>query len=169
MPPGALPKKYILDTCCYMDLDGIHPRPQFVCSPSEREKIWKGIGGLGVQERVFLITHVQDELERHYGNPLPLQLQSLPCIKTDLGVVELSLEVISILATHASLIKASIRHTLDPADPWIIAAARKNDCIVVTNELPRRSAGKYKIPDACKDLGVTCIRFEVFVKTENLL
>lgn len=169
MSSGAIPKKYIIDTCCYMDLDGIHPRPQYACSESERVKIWKGIESLGKQDRVYLISHIQDEIERHYPNPLPDRFHSIPIIKTGLGVLDLTIDVVGILATHPSLIKASIRHTIDPADPWIIAVARKNGCIVVTNELPRRSTVKSKIPDVCEDLGVKCLRFEAFVQAEGLL
>ena len=169
MSSGATPKKYIIDTCCYMDLDGIHPRPQYACSELERVKIWKGIGFLGAQDRVYLISHIYDELKRHYPDPLPDHFHSIPIIKTGLGVLDLTIDVMGILATHPSLIEATIRHTIDPADPWIIAAARKNECIVVTNELPRKSPAKYKIPDACNDLGVKCLRFEAFVQAEGLL
>jgi hypothetical protein len=169
MSSGAIPKIYIIDTCCYMDLDRIHPRPQYACSESERVKIWKGIGSLGKQERVYLISHIHDELEQHYPKPLPDYFRSIPIIKTGLGVPDLSSDVAGILAIHPSLINPTLKHTKDSADPWIIAVARKNGWIVVTNELPGKSPAKCKIPDACEDLGVKCLRFEAFVQAEGLL
>lgn len=46
----------------------------------------------------------------------------------------------------------------DLADPWLIAYAMKNDCIIVTHEIsqPQRK-NRIKIPEPCMDFGVNYI------------
>jgi hypothetical protein len=55
----------------------------------------------------------------------------------------------------------------DRADPYVVALARIRDASVVCNErtgLPT----KVKVPDACKDLGVPCVKLHDFFRQRGL-
>jgi len=48
---------------------------------------------------------------------------------------------------------------LDSGDPWLIAAAMKDQCIIVTEEISaQQSTTKVKIPDICRAFHVSYIR-----------
>ena len=48
-------------------------------------------------------------------------------------------------------------HFLSKADPWIIAYAYVNNCVVVTHEILAPGSKKVKIPDICNFLHVQYI------------
>jgi len=48
-------------------------------------------------------------------------------------------------------------HFLSKADPWIIAYAYVNNCVVVTHEILAPGSRKVKIPDVCQFLNVQYI------------
>lgn len=48
-------------------------------------------------------------------------------------------------------------HFLSKADPWIIAYAYVNNCVVVTHEILAPGSKKVKIPDVCQFLNVQYI------------
>lgn len=51
------------------------------------------------------------------------------------------------------------------ADPFVVAVARARGGIVVTGEAPRRSdTAPYKIPDACRELGLECLGWFDFLR-----
>lgn len=53
------------------------------------------------------------------------------------------------------------------ADPFIIAAAKVRDFIVVTQESYKK--GGARIPNACKDFDVKCIDLEGFFENEDII
>lgn len=55
---------------------------------------------------------------------------------------------------------------LPVADPFVIAAGKIHDGIVVTQESPK--AGAARIPTVCLGLGVKCIDLEKLLEYENL-
>ncbi len=46
---------------------------------------------------------------------------------------------------------------LQVADYWLVAHALAHKCIIVTHEVPAKTAGKIKIPNACIGLGLRCM------------
>ena len=60
-----------------------------------------------------------------------------------------------ILASHPTLI--DINRPTYQADPFIIALAVKQDCVVVTQEIWTNSPKRTKIPNVCAAYDVTCI------------
>jgi len=60
----------------------------------------------------------------------------------------------------------------DHADPWIVATAAARNYTVVTFEQPNHSLGtslssRPRIPDVCKEFGLTCISLYQFMNTYN--
>ena len=61
------------------------------------------------------------------------------------------------------------------ADPWLLAIAKKENLIIVTDELPKirdknRPSKKAKIPDVAKDLSIDCInRNEFFARIDLIV
>ena len=62
--------------------------------------------------------------------------------------------------------RSQIIRGLPVADPFIIAAAKLNKGIVVTQESEKSSGAR--IPTVCKDFKVTCINIENFLEREDL-
>jgi len=169
MTLGATNKNYLLDTSCFMSLDGIGRTNRF--GDAERERIWKGIQSLG--GRVTIITHVRTELKKNYPTgKLPDRIKSLPCKMTGLPIVSVAKRVKNILDNFPTLINVNSPHTRDPADPWIIAAAQEYGYVVVTEELKKsvrqHDKDRDHIPDVCDALGVKCITLRDFIIAENL-
>jgi hypothetical protein len=52
-------------------------------------------------------------------------------------------------------------------DPWVIALAQARGLTVVTGEKATGSLLKPKIPDVCKDLGVSCIEIVDFFRKQG--
>lgn len=51
------------------------------------------------------------------------------------------------------------------ADPFVVALAKAKTGIVVSNEGPRKhKTARHKIPDACKEFGISCMTFLDFLK-----
>lgn len=87
-------------------------------------------------------------------------------------MVPLTKKVRYIIDNYPSLVNVNASHTLDPADPWIIAAAQEYGYVVVTDEL-KKSVRKHDksrehIPDVCDALGIQCITFHEFIIAENI-
>jgi hypothetical protein len=59
----------------------------------------------------------------------------------------------------------SDRHS---ADPMVVALAVQTGASVVSEETPRRpSEARWKIPDACRGLGIQCMRFLDVIRAER--
>lgn len=64
-------------------------------------------------------------------------------------------EVSSILAAHEKLVDT--RKNRSAADPFVIALAKAQGCVVVTGEKPSGSADRPNIPDVCDAMGLRWI------------
>ena len=53
------------------------------------------------------------------------------------------------------------------ADPWVIATAHVNSCIVITGEKPTGKLDRPKIPDVCGDMSVRCMGFVDVIRQEG--
>jgi hypothetical protein len=72
-------------------------------------------------------------------------------------VVLPALSRVSAWATGRSYEPAAIATFLQVADYWLVAHALAHGFTVVTHEVPSTSTRKIKIPNACVELGVTCV------------
>lgn len=76
----------------------------------------------------------------------------------------LQLSVTEILANHSKLINPNTGRS--GADPFVIALARLNNCVVVSEERPR-SLVNPRIPDVCAALGVGCINMIQLIRDQG--
>ena len=74
-------------------------------------------------------------------------------------------KVIEILATHPNLVDAGKGRS--GADPFVIALAELNQCIVVTGEVATGKPSKPRIPDVCKDRSVRCFNLLDMIQAES--
>ncbi|HUT61305.1 MAG TPA: DUF4411 family protein [Phycisphaerae bacterium] len=63
--------------------------------------------------------------------------------------------VSQILRDHPRLVDT--RKNRSGADPFVIALAKVQDCVVVTGEPPTNNPDRPNIPDVCRAMGVRCI------------
>lgn len=68
-----------------------------------------------------------------------------------------SLSRLTTWATNGFYDAAAANAFLEKADSYLVAHAHAHDCTVVTHETVRSSPTNVKIPNACAELGVTCI------------
>jgi hypothetical protein len=120
MTSGGGIKKYIIDTCCFMSLDGIERQKDRYTS-EQQKIIWNGIEG--ICSRITIIPQVKHELQKYYPEPLPSRIKSL--------------------------IRPYAHHTRDPADPWIVAVAQHYGYVVVTDVIFPRNSGHLEKGEAC--------------------
>jgi hypothetical protein len=143
MTSGGGIKKYIIDTCCFMSLDGSE-RQEDRYTSEQQKIIWNGIEG--ICSRITIIPQVKHELQKYYPEPLPSRIKSL--------------------------IRPYAHHTRDPADPWIVAVAQHYGYVVVTDEVIKRKRKNDKdrdhIPDVCSALGLECLTLDDFILLEKL-
>jgi hypothetical protein len=145
MTSGGGIKKYIIDTCCFMSLDGIERQKDRYTS-EQQKIIWNGIEG--ICSRITIIPQVKHELQKYYPEPLPSRIKSLPCMK--MGYVgPIATLVQKILKSHPTLIRPYAHHTRDPADPWIVAVAQHYGYVVVTDVIFPRNSGHLEKGEAC--------------------
>lgn len=59
------------------------------------------------------------------------------------------------------------RKGMSGADPFVIGLAQAQNLVVVTGEKPTNSTKRPKIPDVCRDLGITCISVLELMRKEG--
>ena len=77
----------------------------------------------------------------------------------------LQLEVKQILVKHPRLVMEKKQRYA--ADPFVIALAKLNGLLVVTDEKPTGSLNRPNIPDVCDDFGLTWIGLLNLIKQEK--
>jgi hypothetical protein len=73
--------------------------------------------------------------------------------------------VVHIMSKYSRLVDTKKNRSV--GDPWVIALAFVRRLTVVTGEKPSGNLAKPKIPDVCKDLGVSCIGMVDFFREQN--
>lgn len=164
----------MLDTCCFLELDGVQRNPSLKFTDIERKTIWAGLWQLVSNNQLFIVSQIKGELNRNHRGNLSW-LPKFPYIPTEVGDnPDLGNRVSHIQGRFPTLINVNINHTYDPADPWLIAVAWANGYTIVTNELGKwerkTKLNEDHIPDVCHSMGnISCIKFYKFIKDENLI
>jgi len=154
----------------------MHPNPTFTYSPDEKIHIWDNLISLAKNKQALVVTQVIDELNRHYTADISW-LSNFDCIICRAGHdPALDTLVGEIQRLHRTLVNVHVSHIFEPADPWLIAVAKKYGYTLVTSELGlfegrTTDLSKEHIPDVCNDpvINVSCIHFPQLVIDENLL
>jgi hypothetical protein len=68
---------------------------------------------------------------------------------------EIQGHVVEIMTRYSRLVDSKKNRSV--GDPWVIGLARSRGLTVVTAEKPTGNLAKPKIPDVCKDLGISSI------------
>jgi hypothetical protein len=167
-----------MDTCCFLELDGVQNNPSMIFNPEQRKTIWSNLWKLVANNQLYIVSQMvgdSGELRRRYKGDISW-LNKFPYWPTEVGDnPDLDNRVRHIQGQFPSLVNRNIRHTHDPADPWLIAVAWANGFTIVTNELGKweRKTDKNKdhIPDVCRGMNpkINCINFEKFINDERLL
>jgi len=77
----------------------------------------------------------------------------------------IQIKVGDVLKTHPNLVDTGKGRS--GADPFVIALAELNRCIVVTGEVATGKPQKPRIPDVCKDRSVTCYSLLEMIQAQN--
>lgn len=167
---------YVIDTSSLVELDNKHlvlpgqvPRPPSF-SLEERALVWDGLEGLAGNARLKLITQVKAELTR--WNPEALnRLKIYRGHRAPSRTPDLVRHYQTVMSQFPRLIERYPR--FDPADPWIIAMARKYGYTIVTEETPvaqkARPPRKTPIPDVCQAMGIPCLQLRALAELEEWL
>lgn len=73
--------------------------------------------------------------------------------------------VSKILTTHRTLIDS--RRNRSSADPFVVALAQQNSCMVLTDEIPTGKPHRPHIPDVCSAYGIQCDNLLGLVRREG--
>jgi len=161
-----------------MNLDGENDNPPVSYSPTEHQQIWQGLFRLATAGAIVMVAQTESELIRNHTGDLSW-LSWMPKLQSVLGT-DANLDAkYKTLIGRFRMFKLTIRHTLDPADPWIVAMAwHHGDSTVVSDEPLREDRHRRKtydyVPDVCRQLRsegimIDCLTFHEMVQAERLL
>lgn len=152
---------YILDTNALYALGNYYPK--------RFPTIWKHIDQLADAGEFASVKEVRREIE--HNCPFPhiedwVKAHRFAFRKPDAQ----ELEIVADIFKHAQfigLVRAThIKRGLPVADPFLIAAAKVHDGILVTQESHKKSAAR--IPTICEYYDVKCINVEQLLEMEGL-
>jgi predicted nucleic acid-binding protein len=103
----------------------------------ELEKKDDGIHGW-IKERETIIVPIDDEVQKH---------------------------VVQIMSKYSRLVDTKKNRSV--GDPWVVALALVRGLTVVTGEKASGNLAKPKIPDVCKDLGLSCLEMVDFFRKQG--
>jgi hypothetical protein len=144
---------YAIDSSALIDLD----------EREDADMLWPFIRALIVEGRVRTVPMVMTELQ----NVRPALFRRLQSVRAQLVYND-----VAQLARLAGIYTDRYRHMSRPnhvyteADPWLLAFAKEDDRIVVTNEKPKRNR---QMPDVCKKEGIDCKTLDEFLLMEKLV
>lgn len=147
---------HLIDTCSLVNVRDVH---------HDSEQIWDAIcndiegGGLKT------VRQVCDELERRFPdvyNRLKPQKKLLLIPDSDLYALDSVAEIRAIHRAHPKLYNQF--GTGNPADPFLIAIAKTQSGVVVTDEKANGKGHKSKIPFVCAGRNVGCTSGPKYLK-----
>ena len=116
---------------------------------------WDWLDAAHVQEKVFSIEKVSDELVDDDLSEWAKNRSGL-FLRPDADVVE-SLQATSVWATSQDYDGAAVTTFLESADYYLVAHAHAHGHTVVTQEVIANTKKKIKIPNACIGMDVKCM------------
>jgi hypothetical protein len=143
---------YLLDANVFIQAKNLHYGFDF-CPAFWQWLIERHEGGTvaSIEKVADEIRVVDDDLKAWVDERAPTFFA-----KPDQAVVD-ALPVVSEWAAGQHYERAAVSTFLQVADYWLVGHAMAHGCIVVTHEVPAKSARKIKIPNACVELGIACV------------
>lgn len=140
------PTIYLIDTCVLVNIRDVH---------SDSEEIWVKVRGEITSGRLKTVRHCFDELKRRFP-PVFARLKDLRkdflIADADIYTADVVSEIRAIHVAHPGLYDQL--GTGNPADPFLIAAAKFKSGIVVTDEKSAGAGYKSRIPYVCTNRNV---------------
>jgi len=126
--------------------------------------LWEKVDALIDEGRLISSEEVLQELERKEGHTLYEWARKRHglFLPLDDGIQTCASQI---MTSHPRLVDGRTGKSF--ADPWVIATAHTNDCIVVTGEKPTGSPERPKIPDVCRDMRIRCFSFVELIRQER--
>lgn len=145
---------YVIDTCALVNIRDLHKNDA---------KVWALLFKAVDDGRLKTVRQVFDELERHFPDvykKLKTHKRKMIISDADLYSPLVVAELQEIQRLHPRLYRRFMNG--NPADPFLIAAAKASNYIVVTDEKSDGPKHKHKIPYVClqRNVGV-CDRIEL--------
>ena len=112
---------------------------------------------------IFLIDEVVLELGRKADDVYDWVIQRETMIVSISK--EIQIHLAEIMSKYGRLVDT--KRNRSGCDPWVIALAKSRGLTVVTAEKASGNLTKPKIPDVCKDLGISCIEIIDFFRTQG--
>ena len=125
--------------------------------------LWPVIRPLIVEGRVQTVPMVMTELQ----NVRPAAFRRLQSVRAQLIYNDIA-QITRLAGIYSDRYRNMSRpnHVYTEADPWLLAFAKEDNRIVVTNEKPKRNR---QMPDVCRKEDIDCKTLEEFLLMENLL
>lgn len=125
--------------------------------------IWSNMDVSANNGGIFVIEEVVRELERKDDDIYQwVKQRDAMIVPIDVEVQE---HLTQIMSKYGRLVDT--RRNRSGCDPWVIALARARGLTVVTGEKATGNLEKPKIPDVCKDLGVSCVDIVDFFRKQG--
>jgi rRNA-processing protein FCF1 len=150
-------KKYVFDSNVFINLQRNQPMDVYV-------SLWEKIDTMFDEGIIFSSYEVYEEIS--IGDDALVEWAKS---KKDLFVLssnELQQGVRDILKAYPQLILSGKR--MNSADPFLIALAKKESCIVVTEERLSNNMIAPKIPDVCAKYSIESMNFINFLRNESI-
>lgn len=131
---------------------------------------WNWIHQSYMAGRVFSVEPVQAELVGR-GDDLSIWVRSLPkgfFLASDASAMRSMAEVARWANGCPDFTSPAVNEFLGVADSHLVAHALVHGWTVVTLEATRRESSKIRIPNACTDLKVKCLKPNVMLKDEGV-
>lgn len=147
--------RYSLDTSAILDGRIRHYPPDIF------PKLWTNFEELVQSDGVKASEMIKRELEKKDDDVLKWVKDLNLFIPVD---EEIQVIITEILRDHPRLVAEGGQRSL--ADPFVIALAKQNNCVVVTGE-QGGSDDKPKIPSVCRAMGIECISILEMIRRER--
>jgi Domain of unknown function (DUF4411) len=155
--PESSPTLYVIDTCSLIAMTETYPIDVF-------PGVWSKVEDLVDRNILISVEDVLVELSSK-DDDIHKWAKSRGGIFRELdGDIQYS--AIEILTSHPNLL--DLKNKKSSADPFLIAVARANGGIVVTEEVYSGGPDRPKIPDVCKHYNIDCINLLTMLRNEKL-
>jgi predicted nucleic acid-binding protein len=126
-------------------------------SPKFCPEYWKLLGRLGHAGRIFLPSHVADEINKTEDDLSDwLKGSGIPIYPVEESVTLCLKQIYEADKKHKFLVDSTRQRSM--ADPWVIAhAMNQNGCVVTKEVKETAKTNRIKIPNVCETMGIRCI------------
>ena len=125
--------------------------------------IWSQMDIAAKNGEIFVIEEVLRELEKKEdGIHKWAKLRGTIIVPID---SEIQKYVVEIMSKYSRLVDSKKNRSI--GDPWVIALAQARGLTVVTGEKATGNMARPKIPDVCRDLGLSCIEIVDFFRKQG--